>query len=477
VFEPGLEDPMNSLWRLAVPTSLALLAACGTGLYDASGLPSGPGGGGQVCEATLVSCPDPSAPSAPVCTTEDVRHCGASCLDCTAGGPPPAGAVIACVGAGTPSHGQCGFSCTDGLLKCGTPEVPACCGATALAAGPAYTCALLTDGAVRCWGENASGQIGSGDTAPRPKPSLVALPTAAIAIGAGAGHACAVLAGGAVRCWGENASGQVTGAASSAPVLAPAATPVTSGAVAVAGGAGHTCALLGSGAVRCWGAPARTGGGQPIASGATGIAAGRDHTCAVVSGAVRCWGANALGQLGTAAPADTATTPIASGIMLVAAGANQTCASTGSSNGTNLDDAVRCWGDSVGAGYLFDDPQRTPAIPRRDATRSTIDKPAELVAAGAHHVCIRNRNEAVECFGANDQNQLGASVLPGETALVPLPAVALPVARALATGDAHGCAALADGRIRCWGSNAAGQLGDGTTTSPPLSVLVVPSGE
>jgi alpha-tubulin suppressor-like RCC1 family protein len=65
----------------------------------------------------------------------------------------------------------------------------------------------------------------------------------------------------------------------------------------------------------------------------------------------------------------------------------------------------------------------------------------------------------------------------GTAVAVGLPAVALPVARALAAGAAHSCAALADGRIRCWGSNASGQLGDGSTVTPSLAVLVVPSGE
>jgi alpha-tubulin suppressor-like RCC1 family protein len=91
---------------------------------------------------------------------------------------------------------------------------------------------------------------------------------------------------------------------------------------------------------------------------------------------------------------------------------------------------------------------------------------------------VRNKTEAVECFGANDQNQLGGALVEaGTTAQVPLPTAAVPVAIALAAGDAHACAVLTDGRIRCWGANGSGQLGDGTTVSPALGVLVAPSGE
>jgi alpha-tubulin suppressor-like RCC1 family protein len=454
-----------------VPAALAALglvaAACGGGVFSASGLPEQAQGPGQQCQPALVSC-------ANVCTVEDAQHCGSSCLDCTAGAAPPTGAVLACLDAGSAGHGSCGYTCTDGLLKC----AGGCCGATALAAGPAFTCALLTDATLRCWGANASGQLGTGDTSTRLTASAVALPSAAVALGTGIGHACAVLSGGAVRCWGANDAGQVTGTASGSPVLTATATPVTSGAIAVAAGASHTCALLGTGAVRCWGAPAGTGGGQPVTSGATALAAGRDHTCAVVAGAVRCWGANAQGQLGTAAASDTTTTPIASGISLVAAGENQTCAATGTSNGQNLDDSVQCWGDSVGASYGLAVPQRTPAIPLRSGNRSTIQYPVQLLAAGAHHLCVRNKDEAVECLGADDKGQLGGvPVESGVTVPVGLPAVALPVARALATGDAHSCAALSDGRLRCWGGNDSGQLGDGTTTTPAVAVLVNPSGE
>jgi len=455
---------MANLQQASLLTGLLVLAACGGGVYDTKGLPAGPGTGpGATCDAGTVLC-------GTSCLVESVNTCGDACQTCN--GSVPAGAQNACVGITATTHGTCGYRCSDGMLRC----AGGCCGAIAVAAGPAFTCALLVDGTVRCWGDNAAGQLGTGDTTARSVPAEVSL-SGVSAIGAGVGHACAVVGGGAVRCWGANASGQATGI-SGTTVLVPAATPVSSGAIAVAAGASHTCALLGTGAVRCWGATGRTGGGTPVAAGATAIAAGKDHTCALVGGAVQCWGSNAQGQLGTASAADTSTTPIASGMKHLGAFADQTCAATGSSSGQSIDDAIRCWGDSVGGTYLLSSPQRTPAIPLRKANRSTVQYAVDLVAAGGHFVCVRNRIEAVECFGANDAGQLGGTPTDaGSTALVPLPVVTFPAAVSIAAGDAHACAALADGRLRCWGANAAGQLGDGTKTTPGLGILAVPVGE
>jgi alpha-tubulin suppressor-like RCC1 family protein len=296
----------------------------------------------------------------------------------------------------------------------------------------------------------------------------------ATAIGAGVSHACAVVANGAVRCWGANGAGQVTGTSSSAPVLAPAATPVTSGALAVVAGAGHTCALLAGGAVRCW------GGGfvdRPIDAGATALAAGRGHACAVVAGAVRCWGENGTGQLGNGSqvtsPAPVVTIP--SGVALVGAGADQACAATATPTGQPVENALLCWGDSLGATFGLASPQLVPAIPRRDPDRATIRNPVGLLAVGRKHVCVRDRAEAVECLGLNDRGQLGGAPLgdaAGEAVTVPMPAVA----SALAAGADHTCAIVSGGRIRCWGANESGQLGNGATGDPGVGVIVAPVG-
>jgi hypothetical protein len=462
--------------RPGLAALLAALAACGTGLYDAAGIPAVDG-------ETLVCLPG-QATCAGACPTESTEQCGDTCSNCFALVPsPPVNGAAACL------SGTCGYECNPGYLKC----AGGCCATTALAAGPAFTCALLDDGAIRCWGANGSGQLGDGSTLDRHAPVAVALPPATVAssLSAGTAHACAVMGGGAVSCWGANDQGQSTGAPSSGPVYPPAATPVTSGATAVVAGTAHTCALLISGAVTCWGSNALgqlgPGPGAPIASGASAFAAGANHTCAIVAGAVKCWGDNASGQLGngTIAPrVGTVITPIAAGITLVATSAGQTCASTGVSNlVNNIDDVVRCWGDSLGATFGFAAPQTTPAIPMKDATHSTVrgDDPTLLVV-GRRHACYQKGAESVSCFGAESaRGQLGgAPVAPSELVHVPLVPVTVPAARALAAGADHACAALGDGRLRCWGANDRGQLGNGDTaiipSDPGVGVMVVPSG-
>ena len=133
-------------------------------------------------------------------------------------------------------------------------------GATAVSitAGNSHTCALLNTGAVNCWGYNGDGQLGNNTTTNSSAPVAVAAFTGgatAVSITAGGYHTCAVLNTGAVNCWGYNVNGQLgngTTTYSSAPV---AVTAFTDGATAVSITAGnsHTCAVLNTGAVNCWG--------------------------------------------------------------------------------------------------------------------------------------------------------------------------------------------------------------------------------
>ncbi len=108
---------------------------------------------------------------------------------------------------GSNQHGELGVPASSGTVT--TPvEVPGLgAPAKAVAVGDGYTCALLEGGTIKCWGNNANGQLGIGlaSGTATPATGLVIGITNAIAISAGKAAACAVLEGGYVQCWGEGA--------------------------------------------------------------------------------------------------------------------------------------------------------------------------------------------------------------------------------------------------------------------------------
>jgi alpha-tubulin suppressor-like RCC1 family protein len=139
-------------------------------------------------------------------------------------------------------------------------EVPSLTGATAIAAGDRFTCALLGSGSVKCWGGNYEGQLGAPTTAwLTPDPVTVASVTGATSIAAGTAHACAVVTDGAVKCWGYNQHGQlgngdIAGAVANGTGWLPEQVPGLTGVTAISAGASHTCALVRGQGVKCWGA-------------------------------------------------------------------------------------------------------------------------------------------------------------------------------------------------------------------------------
>jgi alpha-tubulin suppressor-like RCC1 family protein len=125
---------------------------------------------------------------------------------------------------------------------------------TQISLGFLYSCAVLSDTTVACWGWLSEGM--GGPEMPTAVPMPVADLSGAIAVATGDGHACALISDGSIRCWGSNAAGQLgDGSQVSSPV--PVAVQGIDTAVAISAGTFRSCALLADSTVRCWGDNAR----------------------------------------------------------------------------------------------------------------------------------------------------------------------------------------------------------------------------
>jgi alpha-tubulin suppressor-like RCC1 family protein len=201
-------------------------------------------------------------------------------------------------------------------------------GLTSLSAGQLHTCAVTAKGVVTCWGSARFGRLGNGSSqqyaASNVPVDVVGLGAQAVSVVAGGDRTCALLVGGSVKCWGRVRPGRRLTEATPNEVEATAfdvklPEPATSLAV----GRAHSCAILASGAVTCWGwnENGQLGNGtksdsempvkvEGLGGKARRIAAGEAFSCAELeSSGLRCWGANAFGQLGNGTR-DDATRPV-----------------------------------------------------------------------------------------------------------------------------------------------------------------------
>ncbi len=343
--------------------------------------------------------------------------------------------------------------------------------AIAVSAGDRTTCAVLSNGNLKCFGDNQYGQLGQGTQGPFDRVGdepgeMAALPpvdlgpgrtATAVSAGAYAGlfssapH-CAILDNGTVKCWGSGTFGQLGQDSSDTigdqPGEVAFLPPVNLGpgrtATAVSAGQGHTCALLDNGTVKCWGFGPTLGQGTSSDLGdepgemaalsaidlgtgrtATAISAGSLHTCALLdNGTAKCWGSNGSGQLGRDTINDT------------------------------IGDAPGEMGDNL------------PAI------NLGAGRTATAISAGKHHTCAILDNGSVKCWGSNLSGQLGqdstadlGDQLGEMAALQPIDLGAGRTATAISTGAAQTCAILDNGTVKCWGSGSAGALGQDNTAT------------
>ncbi|MDA8690602.1 putative Ig domain-containing protein, partial [Euryarchaeota archaeon] len=183
------------------------------------------------------------------------------------------------------------------------------------------TCAVLDNGSLKCWGTNNNGQLGDGSNIPQITPQLVDLGTGrtAVSVDLGSSYTCAILDDGSLKCWGSNYYGQLGVGFSNANLNTPQPVNLGTGrtAVSVSSGQYHTCAILDDGSLKCWG---RHYYGELGIGGSTGynvqysspqavdlgtgrtavsVSLGLYHTCAILDdGSLKCWGDNNYGELG-----------------------------------------------------------------------------------------------------------------------------------------------------------------------------------
>lgn len=362
---------------------------------------------------------------------------------------------------------------------------------SSISAGSAHSClAWLTIATgttqVRCWGQNSSGEVGSGSqSASILVPTPVSAPVGLVKVAAGTRHSCGLAANGDAYCWGANDYGQL-GHGNSAP--SRVAVKVVGGLkfTSLAIGRDHSCGLTAAGVAYCWG---RGGEGQ-LGTGATSnalqpgavqtpavwtqLSAGSFHTCAVrrVSGEVYCWGDNAFGQLGTG-DFNRGVLPrkpnLGNGYIYVTAGGYHTCVLF--SNGLAVCFGRDTYGE-VGSNQGIRVPNQEKSEKNPVSVKGGIQY--SKISAGLNHTCgIRASDGVAFCWGRGLEGQLGN----GSFSVYHLEPIAVSTTARftdISAGGDHTLSISTMTSAESWGTNSVGQLGNGTTSSSATAVTTLP---
>jgi len=355
-----------------------------------------------------------------------------------------------------------GFSVVEG----GLAVIGRVAGVGQVSQGGGHTCALLSGGAVKCWGWNLWGQLGNDQTTSSVAPVKVAGLTGARQISAGFARNCVVLADRGVACWGGTLNPDQSGnfIADTQPTRVPGVSDV----IQVSAGIGyHNCAVQTQGTIECWGmnydgslgngslAPSLTPVQVNGIGAAVQVSAGYQHTCAVLSGGtIECWGKNTQGELGNGTTVTSPTAVRVTGVSdarQVSAGNQNTCAVLSSG-------AVECWGSNQ-FGELGNGSSKSSLVPVRVKGIGN----AREVSVGGDHACALLSGGTLKCWGNNLFNQLGG--VNKLQSSVPVIVGGITKAKGISSGSAGyqggsgTCALLSGGKVSCWGNNWYGQRG------------------
>lgn len=318
--------------------------------------------------------------------------------------------------------------------------------------GDFTTCAVASDGLVRCWGRNKEGELGDGKGTGEPLtrvavPGLGKVKKVALASRFG----CAILEDGKVKCWGTGRiTNDGTALTNAKPTLVSGVENVeelvASGAIACARGANG---------VVCWGTDEKAIASPPAVSFKQ-IAAGFSHACGLdPAGKIACWGPGDWGGTGI-----FARPPGITGALQVVTGDRHGCVLT-------KNKTVQCWGMND-AGQLG---IKSDMVAHKKPVAVSGIAGALRLAAGEASTCALLSDGSVRCWGSNGEGELGLGTRsPDER---PVHVKALSDVEQICLASAHGCALTKQSKLLCWGSNAFGQLGDGTKERRPAPTQVM----
>lgn len=429
-----------------------------------------------------------SCTEAPGCETSllDPKTCGSCTNDCT---------LLANVQAAICQEGDEGYTCGIGLCdsewldcdldpltgceshiesasscgSCGTTcdfacDVGGCATPVAVFVGMKHNaCTVMNNGNLWCWGANSDGRLDGGNDHKR-QPIHIPLPEPVAQV-SGHEHFCALLTDGTVACWGKNNAGQVGDGTNVTPRPVPAVVPLLEDVVSVGTGDLHTCALNSQGEVYCWGdnlhgqlgvAPAQAQfshspklieGLPPVEK----LVVGWANACGILADkTVRCWGRNNMGELGNGvlSPTELPMDPGLTNVVDLAMGNAHTCA-------VLADGTVDCWGgnDRGQLGFESTPPLLWEVVPRE--VQGVGD--AKEVYAGHSHTCALTQAGELICWGSNLAGEIGDGSVEPTAPTAPTP-VAQGVSHARA-GWHLTCGYMGGGQVECWGQNNVGQVG------------------